>query len=531
MTERREPDHGAPAVGDDDLFARLHPAQVPTEVVLEVAHADLETRCSYIHVTDAASCHCQRRPHVAAGMATRHDDPVAGALLNDFYELNMASSYLRRGMAATATFSLFVRSLPPTRGFLVATGLEACLSYLERFCFGDDELAYLGSLGFDRATLDAFATLRFTGDVWAVPEGRIVFAGEPLLEVSAPIAEAQLAETVLCNTMTFHTTAASKAARSRIAAAGTMELVDFGFRRTQGIEAAMVVARATAMVGFAATSNVEAARQLGLTPAGTMAHSYVEAFPTETQAFRAFAEDVPEQATFLVDTYDTLGGVRKAVDVIRSLGLEHRAGIRLDSGDLSVLSKESRRILDEAGLPEVRIVVSGGLDEHRIADLVAAGAPVDVAGIGTRLGVSADAPYLDTVYKLVAYDGRPVAKLSASKETLPGAKQVFRAPGLVDVIGMREEAAPANTEPLLEMVMAGGHPIGPAAPLSELRTRFESDLVELPEAARALDSPVAPHVPITPALSALTRRVHGAARRNLHIAEGPTAGTGRGVGL
>ena len=464
-------------------------------------------------------------------MATRHDDPVAGALLNDFYELNMASSYLRRGMAATATFSLFVRSLPPTRGFLVATGLEACLSYLERFCFGDDELAYLGSLGFDGATLDAFATLRFTGDVWAVPEGRIVFAGEPLLEVSAPIAEAQLAETVLCNTMTFHTTAASKAARSRIAAAGTMELVDFGLRRTQGIEAAMVVARATAMVGFAATSNVEAARQLGLTPAGTMAHSYVEAFPTETQAFRAFAEDVPEQATFLVDTYDTLGGVRKAVDVIRSLGLEHRAGIRLDSGDLSVLSKESRRILDEAGLPEVRIVVSGGLDEHRIADLVAAGAPVDVAGIGTRLGVSADAPYLDTVYKLVAYDGRPVAKLSASKETLPGAKQVFRAPGLVDVIGMREEAAPANTEPLLEMVMAGGHPIGPAAPLSELRTRFESDLVELPEAARALDSPVAPHVPITPALSALTRRVHGAARRNLHIAEGPTTGTGMGVGL
>jgi nicotinate phosphoribosyltransferase len=179
----------------------------------------------------------------------------------------------------------------------------------------------------------------------------------------------------------------------------------------------------------------------------------------------------------------------------------------------------------------VRIVVSGGLDEHRIADLVAAGAPVDVAGIGTRLGVSADAPYLDTVYKLVAYDGRPVAKLSASKETLPGAKQVFRAPGLVDVIGMREETAPANTEPLLEMVMAGGHPIGPAAPLSELRTRFESDLAELPEAARALDSPVAPHVPITPALSALTRRVHGAARRNLHIAEGPTTGTGMGVGL
>ena len=251
-----------------------------------------------------------------------------------------------------------------------------------------------------------------------MPEGRIVFAGEPLLEVTAPIAEAQLAETVLCNTMTFHTTAASKAARSRIAAAGTMELVDFGLRRTQGIEAGMVVARATAMVGFAATSNVEAAWQLGLTPAGTMAHSYVEAFPTETQAFRAFAEDLPEQATFLVDTYDTLGGVREAVDVIRSLGLEHRAGIRLDSGDLSVLSKESRRILDEAGLPEVRIVVSGGLDEHRIADLVAAGAPVDVAGIGTRLGVSADAPYLDTVYKLVAYDGRPVAKLSASKETL-----------------------------------------------------------------------------------------------------------------
>src|SRR5437660_427764 len=226
---------------------------------------------------------------------------MGGALLTDLYELNMASSYLRRGMSAPATFSLFVRRLPPNRGFLVAAGLQDCLAWLEGFSFEPAALEYLATIGFDEATLDAFSSLRFTGEVWGVPEGRLLFANEPLLEVTAPIAEAQLVETYLLNQMTLQTTLATKAARCRLAAAGKIELVDFGFRRTQGIEAGLAAARLSAMVGFAATSNVEAARRFDLEPAGTMAHSYIEAFPTELDAFRAFAADLPERTTFLVD--------------------------------------------------------------------------------------------------------------------------------------------------------------------------------------------------------------------------------------
>jgi len=257
---------------------------------------------------------------------------MAGALLTDLYELNMAASYLRRGMDEPATFSLFVRRLPPSRGFLVAAGLEACLDFLASFSFEEEDLRYLSeTLGYDDATVEAFRGLRFEGEVWAVPEGRVVLANEPLLEVTAPIAVAQLVETYLLNQVTFQTTIASKAARCRLAARGA-DLVDFAFRRTQGAEAAMAVARTTAMVGFVATSNVEAARRYGLRAAGTMAHSFIEAFPTEEEAFRAFARDFPDRVTFLVDTYDTLNGVRTAVRVIRELGLADRLGIRLDSG-------------------------------------------------------------------------------------------------------------------------------------------------------------------------------------------------------
>jgi nicotinate phosphoribosyltransferase len=433
------------------------------------------------------------------------------ALFTDYYELNMAVSYLRRSMTAPATFSLFVRQLPPQRGFLVAAGLEQCLEWLEALAFEDDDLVYLAELGFARADLEALAELRFTGEVWAVPEGRIVFANEPLLEVTAPIAEAQLAETFLLNQMTFQTTLASKAARCRLAAAGAIDLIEFGFRRTQGVEAGMGAARATALVGFSGTSNVAAARHLGVQPMGTMAHSYVEAFPTELDAFSAFAADLPDRAVFLVDTYDTLQGVRHAAEVITRLGLESRAGIRLDSGDLVELSRRARSILDDAGLPDVRIFVSGGLDEHDLAALVAAGAPVDAAGVGTRLGVSADAPYLDSVYKLVAYDARPVMKLSTGKATLPGAKQVFRGEGLSDMIGRRDETTPTGTAPLLEPAMDGGTRRGrgrdPVTTLAAARARFEADLAELPMGARRLEDPIAPEPALTGALAHLTAEV------------------------
>src|SRR6266571_964038 len=300
---------------------------------------------------------------------------MPGGLLTDLYELNMAASYLRRGMTGLATFSLFVRRLPPERGFLVAAGLADCLDFLESIRFEDDDLVYLrDALGFDAEALDAFRDLRFTGDVWAMPEGRLVFANEPLLEVTAPLPEAQLGETILLNKVTWQTTVASKAARGRIAADGR-DLVDFSSRRTQGVDAAMDVARNAALVGFVATSNVEAARRFGLAAAGTMAHSYIEAFSSEAEAFRAFAEDFPDRTTFLVDTYDTRRGVEAAIEVIRDLGLTGPVG--------------------------VRIFASGGLDELDIDLLVASGAPIDAFGVGTRMGVSADAPFVDSVYKLV----------------------------------------------------------------------------------------------------------------------------------
>lgn len=421
---------------------------------------------------------------------------MPGALLTDLYELNMAASYLRRGMQAPATFSLYVRSLPPERGFLVAAGLESCLDWLEQFSFEEAEMAYLASIGFDDAGLEAFEGLRFNGDVWAVPEGTIVYANEPLMEVTAPIAAAQLAETYLLNQITTHTTLASKAARYRVAAAGR-DLVDFTFRRTQGVEAAMAAARASAIAGFTATSNVEAARRLGLRAAGTMAHSYIEAFPSEVEAFRAFAEDLPDRTTFLVDTYETLGGVQAAIEVISELGIGDTSGVRLDSGDLDGLSRAARALLDDAGLTRARIFASGGLDESKVARLVTAGAPIDAFGIGTELGVSYDAPCLESVYKLVRYDGRPVVKLSTGKQTLPGEKQIFRrADG--DVIGLREEDLPG--ERLLVQMMSAGMRTGPSGTIEDARARFNSDLAELSPGALALDAPRAPVAAVSASL-------------------------------
>lgn len=441
-------------------------------------------------------------------MAARSHAAPGRALVTDLYELNMAASYLRRGMVGPATFSLFVRKLPPSRGFLVAAGVEDCLDYLESFAFDDEDLAYLATLGYDEATLSAFAGLRFTGDVWAVPEGTVVFAGEPIIEVTAPIAEAQLVETYLLNQVTFQTTIATKAARCRVAADGRIALVDFALRRTQGVEAGMAVARLSAMVGFAATSNVEAARRFGLRPAGTMAHSYIEAFESEADAFRAFATDFPDRTTFLVDTYDTLEGVRHAIAVIREMGLSENLAVRLDSGDLDSLVRAARKLLDEAGLSHVRIFASGGLDEHDLRRFVHEGVPIDAAGIGTRMGVSVDAPVLDTAYKLVAFGARPVCKLSPGKATLPGAKQVFRRrPIDADVVGLRDEPAPGGYRPLLERVMAGGRRVAPPRSLAAARARFEEDLAALPAAALDLDAPVSPMVRLSERLTALAEEV------------------------
>jgi len=435
---------------------------------------------------------------------------MPGGLRTDLYQLNMAASYLRRGMDADATFSLSIRDLPVHRGFLVAAGLEACLDAVERFGFDEEDLAFLQGLGFEPRALDAFRGLRFGGEIWAVPEGRIVAAGEPLVEVTAPIAQAQLLETLLLNTITLHVTLASKAARYRIAARGT-DLVDFSFRRTHGLDAGLAAARCSAIVGFSATSNVEAARRFGLRVSGTMAHSFVEAFESEADAFRAYAEDHAGNVTFLVDTYDTLSGVRTAIRTIEQLNISRGLAIRLDSGDLGQLAREARELLDDAGLESVRIFASGGLDEHEVSDLVLAEAPIDAFGIGTQLGVSADAPYVDSIYKLVTYDGRPTMKLSSGKASMPGAKQVFRGDGFADTIGLREEDLPG--ERLLERVVANGRRLRAPDALLAMQDRFGSDLDALPERARMLAGPEPISAVVSAQLELLTEQARAAATR------------------
>ena len=434
---------------------------------------------------------------------------MPGALLTDLYELNMAASYLRRGMTESATFSLYVRTLPTQRGFLVSCGLESCLGFLEALSFEDSDLVYLASIGFDARALEDFAGLRFDGEVWAVPEGRIVYADEPILEVTAPLPVAQLVETYLLNQITLHVTLASKAARFNLAAGGR-ELVDFAFRRTHGSEAAMAIARDSAIVGFVSTSNVEAARRYGLRASGTMAHSFVEAFESEANALRAFAEDHPERTTFLVDTYDTLNGVRNAIETIRDLGISGRIGIRLDSGDLDTLSREARKMLDEAELPHARIFASGGLDELQVDELVRAGAPIDAFGVGTQMGVSADAPFVDSVYKLVDYAGHQVMKLSSMKQTAPGAKQVWREDA-GDLIALREEPALPHADPLLECVMQNGKRLGETPSIAEMRIRFDSDLERAPQTARTLTDPEPVMARHSEKLVALTERARAEA--------------------
>ncbi|MFG2546363.1 nicotinate phosphoribosyltransferase [Streptomyces sp. NPDC048594] len=398
----------------------------------------------------------------------------------DLYEVTMALSYLHEDMSGSATFSLFVRDLPAERGFLVSAGTEPALEYLSAFRITSADVGdFASALHRPYADVAGLCGITFTGEVRAVPEGRVVFAGEPLLEVTAPLAQAQLVETFLLNQVSHQTAVASKAVRSVLAASGR-PVVDFSLRRTHGTSAGMQAARTTALAGFAGTSNVAAAVRWGLPASGTMAHSYVEAFPDEEAAFRAFARAHPGPVTFLVDTYDAVRGVRTAARVLRDLRRGPGCAVRLDSGDLGALARRARVELDSAGLPEVRVVASGGLDEYGVDSLVRSGAPIDVYAVGTRVGTSADAPYLDSAYKLVEYDGRPVMKLSSAKVTSPGRKQVFRRPDGDDVIALSDEPGPAGAEPLLRTVMSDGLRLFPPDTLPEGQARLTTDLEDLP---------------------------------------------------
>ncbi|MGH9265271.1 MAG: nicotinate phosphoribosyltransferase [Acidimicrobiales bacterium] len=438
---------------------------------------------------------------------------TSSGLLTDLYELTMAAAYVAEAMAEKpATFSLFVRDLPPARGYLVAAGLDAVLEYLETLRFTGEDVDYLGGLGlFGPEVLDRLAGLRFTGSVRAMPEGTVAFAGEPLLEVTGPVVEAQLVETFVLNQVTTETTLASKAARYRHAARGR-PLVDFAFRRAQGLDSAMKLVRAVAICGLAGTSNVAGGRRHGVRVSGTMAHSFVQAHADETAAFRAFAQLFGAQTVLLVDTYDTARGVERAIGVARALreaGRPEPRGIRLDSGDLADLARLARRRLDEEGFPDMRILASGGLDEHLIEDMVAeGGAPIDGFGVGSDMGVSADAPVLDSVYKLVEFDGRLVRKLSSGKQTWPGAKQVWRRDGWSgDVLALAGEPAPGpDATPLLVEVMRdGARTEAGRATLADAHDRFEQQWAGLPEAVKRLRDPAGSEVEISSGLDRAAR--------------------------
>lgn len=445
-----------------------------------------------------------------------------GGLLVDLYELTMAQSYLAEGMhEVPATFSLYTRKLPAGWGYLVAAGLDDALTYLETLAFSDADLAYLEETGiFSLVFLGHLRDFRFRGDVRAMPEGTLFFADEPVLEVHGPLLQAQLVETVVLNELHFQSLVAGKAARTVDVAQGRT-LVDFGLRRTHRADAGMRAARSSYLAGFDATSNVLAGKEYGIPIAGTMAHSYVEAFEHELDAFRAFAHSFPDRSILLVDTYDTVEGVRRAAAIGRELAERGHVlqGIRLDSGDLGELARLARAILDEAGLTGTTVFASGGLDEHEVAALLGAGAPIDGFGVGTRMGTSADAPFLDMAYKLVEVEGRPTLKLSEAKATLPGPKQVWRvadgAGYTGDLVGEAGEELPGET--LLEPVMVEGRRIAQPS-LEAARRRCAEQRERLHERHRLLDA-LPYEVRLSERLESLRRRTVAEVReRELGVA-------------
>jgi nicotinate phosphoribosyltransferase len=439
-------------------------------------------------------------------------------LATDLYQLTMMAAYQHAGITGRSTFELFVRNLPGGRAFLAALGLEQALDVLESLRFSADEIRYLRTVPALAAAPDAFfdellPSFRFTGDVWAVAEGEVVFPHEPMLRVTAPAVEAQLVETALLATITFQTSIASKTARIVRAAEGR-PVIEFGSRRAHGLDAALHAARAAYVAGCSGTSNVQAGYRFGIPISGTMAHSWVMSFAREIDAFRAYLALFGERTTVLIDTYDTVAAARAIVNA----GLRP-GSVRLDSGDFVALSREVRRVLDAGGLPDTRIFVSGDLDEHRIAQLLADAAPIDAFGVGTSLSTSSDAPALGGVYKLVEIerDGvmAPVLKLSAGKRTLPGSKQVWRlsqdgrATG--DVLALASEPSPGG-RPLLSQVMRDGQRLHASPGIEEVRRHAADAVRELPDELRRLQEWDAYPVRPSEALEELTSRAKAVRR-------------------
>jgi nicotinate phosphoribosyltransferase len=417
----------------------------------------------------------------------------AGALDTDLYQLTMMAGYDAAALEARATFELYVRSLPQHRHYLVAAGLEQALDYLEGLGFTPEQRQWLRTRPHfaqvsPRFFDETLATLRFTGDVWAMPEGTPFFEYEPVLRVSAPLLQAQLVETALLSIVNFQTLIASKAARI-VGAANGRRVLEFGTRRAHGPEAGVLAARAAYLAGCAGTSNVEAGFRFDIPLSGTMAHSWVTTFVDEEEAFRVFAEVFGERAVFLIDTYDTVEAARK---IVRA-GLAPMS-VRIDSGDLIALSHAVREVLDAGGLQQTQIVASGDLDEWSIAEALARRAPIDAFGVGTALSTSRDAPSLGGIYKLVEVERGdvpvPVMKLSGGKASYPGRKQVWRrvrnGVAYGDVIGLEDEPGPVDGLPLLMPVMKHGERLLPRESIDAIRARHAEAMDLLPTAVRML---------------------------------------------
>ncbi len=439
-------------------------------------------------------------------------NPANSALLTDLYQLTMMQGYHESGMEDVAVFEFFVRKLRPGRGFLMAAGLEQALEFLEGLHFSPEEMAWLESTGrFSKGFLASLETLRFTGDVYAMPEGTVFFPDEPILRVTAPIAQAQLVETRLINLLHFQTLIASKAARMALMAPGIL-LVDFGLRRAHGAEAGLLAARASYIAGFTGTATVQAGMQFGIPLFGTMAHSFVQAHDGETLAFEHFAHAQPDNVVLLIDTYDTEAAARKVVALAPRLersGIRIK-GVRIDSGNLADHARQVRKILDAGGLNHITIFASGDLDEYVLRDMFASGAPVDGLGIGTRMDTSSDVPYLDCAYKLQEYAGKARRKRSEGKQTWPGRKQVYRsydADGRMasDIVTLENDVQPG--EPLLMPMMRGGQRTEVAAKLADIRSHEATNLERLPEPLRRLQEPFSYQVEIANALHELAVQV------------------------
>ncbi len=438
------------------------------------------------------------------------------SMFTDLYELTMCASYFDNKKLEPVTFDLFIRRLPPNRSYFLFAGLEQVALFLEKIKFNEEHLAFLKRQGFNEEFLDYLRDFKFTGEVWSLPEGTVAFPSEPLIRVTAPIIEAQIIETFILNTVNLQTTIATKASRVVNAAKGK-PIVEFGLRREHGTDAGMKVARCSYIAGCNGTSNVLAGMKYGIPVFGTMAHSFVLSFEKEIDSFRAFVKTFPDKSTLLIDTFDNIKGAEKVVAVAKQLEKEgfKLGGVRLDSGDLVVISKRVRELLDKNGLKYVKIFASGDLDEYKVEELLKKGAKIDAFGVGTKMGTSADRPYVDIIYKLCEKMNErgeflPIMKLSKGKVTLPGRKQVFRFKDdkcnfVKDVIALENEKMGGG--PLLLKVMEKGKIICGLPPLEDIRRRATENLSKLPTKYKKLKGASVYPVEFSPRLKRMIKEL------------------------